>query len=184
MEPARRQPLSAVIPSEIGALAGAALACLFPAAGPGHAQTAPALAIVALDYIDTSGEVRDQRADHARRLDAFMESLRSDLAAGGKFRVVALDCPPAACPSSSSPPDEIAATAGKTGAAYVLVGGIHKTSTLVQWAKVDIIDIGRHKVVFERLLTFRGDADASWQHAEAFLARDILQQTVFKPGEP
>jgi hypothetical protein len=173
-------------PVGIGLILGAmGVACVFPGAIPGRAQTAaPALAIVALDYIDTSGEVRDQRADHARRLKAFMESLRSDLMASGKFRVVALDCPQARCPASSSPPDELAATAGKAGAAYVLVGGIHKMSTLVQWAKVEIVDVGTRRAVFERLLTFRGDDDASWQHAEAFLARDILKETAFESSAP
>jgi Protein of unknown function (DUF2380) len=111
-----------------------------------------------------------------------MESLRSDLAASGKFRVVALDCPPAGCPMSSSPPDELVA-AGKAGAAYVLVGGIHKMSTLVQWASVQIRDVGLQKVVFDRLLTFRGDDDASWRHAEEFLARDILRETAVKSDE-
>jgi hypothetical protein len=166
----------------VGAIPGAiGLACFFLGATPGHAQTAaPALAIVTLDYIDTSGEVRDQQADHAQRLRAFMESLRSDLATNGKFRIVMLDCPLAGCPASSTPPDELAAAAGKAGAAYVLVGGIHKMSTLVQWAKVEILDVRLQKVVFNRLLTFRGDDDASWRHAEEFLARDILKETAFK----
>jgi hypothetical protein len=35
-------------------------------------------------------------------------------------------------------------------------------------------------VVFDRLLTFRGDDDTSWQRAEAFVARDILQDAAFK----
>jgi hypothetical protein len=72
------------------------------------------------------------------------------------------------------------AAAGKAGAAYVLVGGIQKMSTLVQWAKVGILDVGRQKMVFERLLTFRGDDDTSWRRTEEFLARDILQDAAFK----
>jgi Protein of unknown function (DUF2380) len=165
----------------VGAILSAAgLACFLPGATPCLSQTAPALAIVTLDYVDTSGEVRDQQADHAQRLKVFIESLRSDLMASGKFRVVTLDCSPAGCPASSSPRDELATVAGKAGATYVLAGGIHKMSTLVQWAKVEIIDVGEQKVVFDRLLTFRGDDGASWQHAEEFLARDILQSMVFK----
>jgi hypothetical protein len=117
-----------------------------------------------------------------RRLKTFMESLRSNLTASEKIRVVALDCAPVGCPGSSSPPQELAAAAGKAGAAYVLFGGIHKMSTLVQWAKVEIIDVAGQKVVFDRLLTFRGDDDASWWRAEEFLARDILD--AFKQGKP
>jgi hypothetical protein len=155
-------------------------ACLLSLAASGHARAAPALAIAALDYTDTSGEVRDQRPEHARRLKAFTESLHSDLAASGKLRVVPLDCPPAHCPASSSPPAELAAAAGRAGAAYVLAGGVHKMSTLVQWAKVEIRDVGTQKIVFDRLLTFRGDDDAAWRRAEEFLARDILMETPFR----
>jgi hypothetical protein len=155
------------------------VACLLAMTGPGRAGTAPAIAVVALDYIDTSGEVRDQQAEHARRLKNFAESLRGDLAANGTFRIVTLDCWPAGC-TSATPPEELVAAAGKAGAAYVLFGGIHKTSTLVQWAKVEILDVGLQKVVFDRLLTFRGDDDTSWQRAEAFLVRDILQDAAFK----
>lgn len=158
----------------------AIVVCALPGAVPGHAQTAPAIAIVALDYIDTSGEVRNQQADHARRLRVFTESLRGDLSANGKFRVVTLDCPPAGGPTSSTPPDELAAAAGKAGAAYVVFGGIHKMSTLVQWARIEVLDVARRKVVFDRLLTFRGDDDMAWQRAQEFLARDILQDAALK----
>jgi hypothetical protein len=47
---------------------------------------------------------------------------------------------------------------------------------LVQLAKFD----NTQNVVFDRLLTFRGDDDAAWEHAEMFLEREILQQNVFK----
>jgi hypothetical protein len=53
-------------------------------------------------------------------------------------------------------------------------------STLVQWAKFDILDVDTQNVVFDRLLTFRGDNDAAWKNAETFLEREILQQDVFK----
>ena len=39
------------------------------------------------NYDDTSGEVRDQRAEHEVRL-AVMNALEDDLAATGKFRVI------------------------------------------------------------------------------------------------
>ncbi|HEX7417554.1 MAG TPA: DUF2380 domain-containing protein, partial [Steroidobacteraceae bacterium] len=58
----------------------------------------------------------------------------------------------------------------------LLFGGIHKQSTLVQWANARIVDIERDKLVFDRLLSFRGDDDAAWQHAEAFLSRELQAQ--------
>ena len=47
-------------------------------------------------------------------------------------------------------------------------------NALLQWAKFEILDIKSGKVVFDRLLTFRGDDDTAWQRAEAFVARDLL----------
>jgi Protein of unknown function (DUF2380) len=160
---------------------GPVCVCLSLLTHPGWTQTAaPSLAVIELDYIDTSGEVRDQRADHARRLKAFEESLRDDLAMSGKFRIVAFDCLPNSCPRSTAPPAELAAQAEKAGAAYVLFGGIHKESMLIQWAKIEILDVGKQKIVFDRLLSFRGDDDMAWRRAERFLARDILEQDALK----
>jgi hypothetical protein len=47
-------------------------------------------------------------------------------------------------------------------------------STLVQWAKIQVADEEQGRIVFDRLLTFRGDTDEAWQKAEAFVARDVL----------
>ena len=54
-----------------------------------------------------------------------------------------------------------------------IIGGIQKTSTLVQWAKVAIIDTGRNRVLSDKLYTFRGDNDEAWARAEAFISEDI-----------
>ena len=56
-----------------------------------------------------------------------------------------------------------------------MIGGIHKMSTLVQWAKVEIIDIAANRVVFDRLFSFRGDSDEAWKRAEAFVSREIRE---------
>ena len=57
----------------------------------------------------------------------------------------------------------------------VLLGGVHKMSSLIQWAKIQIVDEEQGRVVFDRLVTFRGDTDEAWQKAESFIAREILQ---------
>ena len=54
-----------------------------------------------------------------------------------------------------------------------IIGGIQKTSTLVQWAKVAVIDTGRNRVLSDKLYTFRGDNDRAWARAEAFISEDI-----------
>jgi hypothetical protein len=47
-------------------------------------------------------------------------------------------------------------------------------STLVQWAKFDLVEVKTRNVVFNRLVTFRGDNDKAWRHAESFIVREIL----------
>jgi hypothetical protein len=59
-----------------------------------QAAEVPIIAIAEIQYVDTSGEIIDQGADHLRRLREFEVALRTDLAASGKVRNVALDCPP------------------------------------------------------------------------------------------
>jgi hypothetical protein len=135
---------------------------------------APAMAVAEIQYSDTSGEVIDQSADHARRLREFEAALRTDLAASGKVRNAALDCPPNACSIGDVDADQLLDKAQAAGAGYLLISSFHKLSTLVQWAKFDIVDVKTRKVVFNRLVTFRGDNDKAWRHAESFIVREIL----------
>jgi hypothetical protein len=63
---------------------------------------------------------------------------------------------------------------GTAGRADVrIIGGIQKTSTLVQWAKVAVIDVDGNRLLSDKLYTFRGDNDEAWDRAEAFISRDI-----------
>ncbi len=118
------------------------------------------LAVAEIQYIDTSGEVIDQSADHFRRLREFEASLRTDLAASGKVRNVTLDCPAKRLfGRRTSMPDQLLDKAQAAGAAYLLISSFHKVSTLVQWAKFDIVEVKTRNVVFNRLVTFRGDND-------------------------
>ena len=141
----------------------------------GHAQgEAPMLAIAEIQYTDTSGEVIDQSAAHFRRLREFEAALRTDLSASGKVRNVALDCPPNACSVGDIDADRLLDKAQAAGAGYLLISSFHKVSTLVQWAKFDIVDVKTRNVVFNRLVTFRGDNDTAGRHAETFIVREIL----------
>ena len=154
------------------AMVAAVLLC---ATSPSRAQAdVPVMAVAEIQYSDTSGEVLDQSADHFRRLRDFEAALRTDLAASGKIQNVALDCPPNACSIGEIEPAELLDKAQAAGAGYLLISSFHKVSTLVQWAKVDIIDVKTRNVVFNKLVTFRGDNDKAWQHAESFIVREIL----------
>jgi hypothetical protein len=135
---------------------------------------APILTVAGIQYIDTSGEVIDQSADHSRRLRDFEASLRTDLVASGKIRNVAMDCPPNACSIGDIEAGQLMGMAQAVGAEYLLISSFHKVSTLVQWAKFDLIELKTRNVVFNRLVTFRGDNDKAWSHAETFIVRQIL----------
>jgi Protein of unknown function (DUF2380) len=141
----------------------------------GRAQgEAPVMAIAEIQYVDTSGEPVDQSADHFRRLRAFEASLRSDLAGSGKIRTVSLDCPANACSVGEIDAPQLLEKAQAAGATYLLIGSIHKQSTLIQWAKFDIVDVKTRNVAFNRLVTFRGDNDKAWSHAASFVVQEIL----------
>ncbi len=90
------------------------------------------------------------------------------------MRNVALDCPPNACSVGDIDADQLLGKAQAAGAGYLLISSFHKMSTLVQWAKFDIIDVKTRNVVFDRLVTFRGDNDKAWRRAETFVVRQIL----------
>lgn len=139
------------------------------------APQASTVAVLDFDYIDTSGEPRDQSAEHARRLQDFMSSLRRDLAQQAGYRVVSLDCGGAPCAVGGTPPAELFDVARKAGAQFILYGGVHKMSTLVQWAKTQLVDVENNRLVDDRWLSFRGDDDESWRRAETYLAKRLAQ---------
>jgi hypothetical protein len=133
----------------------------------------PSIVVADFDYVDTSGEPRDQQAEHASRLQAFAGAIRAELAQSGKYRVT--PCASTPCSAGQGDPSALIADARKSGARLVLYGGIHKMSTLIQFAKVQMLDIESDRLVFNRLFSFRGDTDEAWQHAQRFVVRELLQ---------
>lgn len=123
------------------------------ASSPAGSEAAIGVAVDDFSYTDTSAEPANQTAAHERRLQAFMAALRREIGEGGRYRLV---------PSAQD------------GAAFKVIGGIQKTSTLVQWAKVAVIDVGAKKLVMDKLYTFRGDNDESWERAEIFVSREVM----------
>src|SRR5712671_2749595 len=132
-----------------------------------------AVAVIDFDYVDTSGEARDQRGEHEARLAVFMRALKDDLAQGDSFRLVTPTCAPAPCSLAGSTVSGLMAAAREVGGDILLIGGVHKMSTLVQWAKIEAIDPKTERVLFDRLFTFRGDTDEAWRRAEVFIVDEI-----------
>jgi hypothetical protein len=91
---------------------------------------------------------------------------------------VPLVCEPMPCRASDLDAEELIAAARKAGAQQLVFGGIHKMSTLVQFAKIQVLDLKLDKLIFERLLTFRGDNDDAWDHAQRFVVRDIVEDDL------
>jgi hypothetical protein len=152
---------------------GTMLAAAAPASATESTSDPVAIAVIDLDYRDSSGEVRDQRQEHETRLRHFSEALRSDLARSGKYRIVTPECDPAPCSASGSEPAELVARARAAGAKILLFGEIHKVSTLIQWAKIAAVDVETERLALDKYVTFRGDTDEAWDRAEAFVLRDI-----------
>jgi hypothetical protein len=167
-------PISAFCTGLVALVVAAALPLGTPAEATSPASDPIAVAVLEFEYLDTSGEVQDQQKEHAARLQRFAEGLRKDLVDSGKYRIVQPACDPAPCTAAGSDPMALVDSARQAGAKLVIFGGVHKMSTLVQWAKLQALDLQSDKIVFDKLITFRGDNDESWRQAESFVAREFI----------
>jgi Protein of unknown function (DUF2380) len=68
--------------------------------------------------------------------------------------------------------------ASQAGAQILIIGGLHKMSTLVQLAQTAAIDTTSQRVVFRKFFTFRGDNDEAWQRAERFVSEELRDQLL------
>lgn len=145
-------------------------------AGPAPAMASAALVAVAdIGFTDSSGEARDQRGEHEARRLALTQGLRADLARDERLESLALACD-GACRLDAPGVELLRGRAREAGAAFVLVGSVHKMSTLVLSMRVAVLDVASGKLVLERLLSFRGDNDAGWRHAGDYVAREVAEQ--------
>ncbi len=78
-------------------------------------------------------------------------------------------CNPAPC-VGSTPLDELLRSAKEARAELLVMGAVHKESTLLQGAKVLGVNIDDKRVVFDKLFSFRGNSQEAWTRAEAFIA--------------
>jgi len=153
-----------LVAAAAGLLIAAGIAC-----GPAAAE-APAIAVMPFAYLDTSGEPRDQRAEHAARIAAMAGDLRASLADRGRFRVVAADIAGACAAEDSAC---VLAAAREAGADLVVTGAIQKASTMESQMWVGIFAADSGERVLYRNLSFRGDTDEAWRRATRFLVRQI-----------
>jgi len=139
----------------------------------GETPALPGLAIARFDFRDTSGEIRNQAAEHTARLQALAVTLKEALSETGKFRPVDLTCRSGGCSARTSGLEALSNEARSVGAEYLLIGEVHKMSTLVGWVKFAVLDLEAKEAVCDRFLTYRGDTDEAWRRAAEFVVRDI-----------
>ncbi len=152
------------------------------AAGSARAEEAapPRIPIIVVDfdYRDTSGETNDQSAEHRARMSAFMDKLRSDIAARPEFRLLVLPCKDPPCTAGNMSAPVLLESAKSAGARLILYGEVHKMSTLIEWGKIQIVDLLADKLIYDKMLTFRGDTDEAWARAEAFIAEELPSREI------
>ncbi|WP_421700338.1 DUF2380 domain-containing protein [Ancylobacter sp.] len=144
-------------------------------AAPASRAAAPELVAVAdIGFTDSSGEPADQRAAHETRRIALTQEVRGGIGQDGKLQSLPLGCD-GACRLDAEGVEALRQRAKAEGARFLLVGSVHKMSTLVLSMRVAVLDTATGKLLFERLLSFRGDNDAGWQHAGDYVAREVAQ---------
>jgi hypothetical protein len=90
----------------------------------GEATQPIAMAVLNLEYVDTSGEPADQTAVHQRRAADFVSALQRDLTSNFQFRIVPKSCGSTPCEPTMNPA-ELQNAARAAGAKLVLHGGVH-----------------------------------------------------------
>lgn len=150
----------------------AALALGLPAA-------AETLAVMPVKLLDTSQEVRDQTADHARRLATVGEALAADMNGAGPYTATVLLAPDvvaAACPRETAAC--LIGAVRAAGADHALFTVVQKSSTLIMQVFARVVDVRDNALVVSRDLNFRGDTDESWMKMERFLAHTLATATA------
>jgi hypothetical protein len=147
--------------------------CALPA-GALPAQAAPVpVAVADFDYVDSSGEVTNQQLAHAERLRELKADIITALSQNGRFAGVALDCGKPPCAADNMDQDAIANATRAQHAQFVVFGGVHKVSTLIQWGQVEVMDAATGKAVLSRTVSFRGDSDDAWKHAADYVGQMV-----------
>lgn len=128
-------------------------------------------------YVDTSNEPTDQTAAHEKRLQAFMTALRDDVMADRRFELVPSSCA-SNCPTDGPALRDRLRAASQAGTQILIIGTVHKVSTLVQVAATAAIDATSQRVLFRKYFQFRGDNDEAWQRAERFVSEDVRDRLL------
>jgi hypothetical protein len=86
---------------------------------------------------------------------------------------VTIACADSPCTAGNTPPAALIEAAKQAGARLMLYGEVHKMSPLVQWGKIQVVDLAADRLIDDQMLTFRGDTEEAWRRAEAFLVEEL-----------
>nr|WP_198034499.1 DUF2380 domain-containing protein [Halomonas sp. 1513] len=137
------------------------------------------LALAHFDFRDTSGEVEDQSAAHEARLTSLNETLHAGLAGNPEVTLVDLTCEMERCTHRSPGLDALAGQAKAIGAQYLLIGEIHKVSTLIGSGNLAVLDLNDNNTfACEQRLSYRGDSDEAWQRMAQYTLRHIEESCL------
>lgn len=161
----------------VAMLAVISLFAATPAARSAGAQAG--LLIMPFGFIDTSGEQRDQKADHEKRLVEMSRRIGTELQDKGLYRVI--QPTPGILSCDSRDQECLLSEARKAGTDLILAGAVQKASTLISQIWVGVFDASDGKRILYRQLSFRGDTDEAWQHAADFLLQQIEADPPHKP---
>jgi hypothetical protein len=136
------------------------------------------IGIAEIGFLDSSG-APDTKQKKARidRAEKFVEALRKDLGADGKFKVVALDCGENPCSIANQAPEDLIAAAKKAGARVLVYGSVQKSSPEIL---AQALDIDAAKLVFNQAISLSGDTAKSWQRAQHDLSEALLKAPLTK----
>jgi Protein of unknown function (DUF2380) len=138
----------------------------------------PALLILPLDMVDTSGETPSHAQEHEDRLVALAQYLSQALAHDGSYAII--DPSPISGQINKARTVRLSECNGceldlarLVHADRVLIGKVDKVSTLIGSLDLSIVNVATGERVFSRVLSFRGDTDEAWQHAARFFVREL-----------
>lgn len=143
------------------------------------------LALAQFDFQDTSGEDHDQSAAHEARLTSLNETLHGGLAGNPEITLIGLTCEEERCTHRTPGLAALVSQAKTAGAQYLLIGEVHKVSTLIGRVRLAVLDLNdNNKFACEQLLSYRGDTDEAWQRMAQYTLRHIEENCIPLPGAP
>jgi hypothetical protein len=152
------------------------LALSLPLLAARQVEAAPVkVAVADFDFVDTSGEVKDQTAAHAARLAGLRDALAAAVNRTGRFTATSITCDTPPCSADNLDAGSLIDAGKRSGATLMVFGGVHKISTLITFGRIEVVDLASGRSLLNRDITFRGDDEGAWTHADSYIADMVVQ---------